>query len=206
MLSWLIQADHSLFFWLNGMVHSKTLMAVAVNLSDLGRYPVLLLTAMVLALDGRAAFRKHVLAMLLIMPVAFAVNTGLKRAIDRDRPQSYYREAVARGEVQIQVGEKVSHRSFPSGHTTMAFFAMGYLVWAKRRHAVWALALALGVAWSRVAVGAHFPLDCVAGGALGLMWSWVAWRVYEKQEHGSWTSRTSQTLACGPSSGSCSGC
>lgn len=206
MLSWLIGVDHSLFFVLNGMAHSKAVMAVAENLSDLGRYSILLLAAVFLALDGRAAFRKHLLAMLLVMPVAFAVNTGLKRGIDRERPQGYYRDVVARGEVSIQVGEKIAHHAFPSGHTTMAFFAMGYLAWARRRHAPWALALALGVAWSRVAVGAHFPLDCVAGGALGLLWSWVAWRIDGKLEHGSWTSRKAPTPACGPSSGSCSAC
>jgi undecaprenyl-diphosphatase len=206
MFSWLIGADHSLFFVLNGMAHSKSLMAVAVNVSDLGRYSVLLLAAVVLALDGRLAFRKHVLAMLLVMPVAFGVNTALKRSIDRERPQGYYREGVARGEVQIQVGERVSHHSFPSGHTTMAFFALGYLAWVKRGQAWWWLLLALGVAWSRVAVGAHFPLDCVAGGALGLLWAWLAWRIYGKLEHGSWTSRKAQTPACGPSSGSCSAC
>jgi undecaprenyl-diphosphatase len=202
MLSGLIEADHILFFAINGMAASEALMAVAETFSDIGRYPVLLLAAIVLALDGRAAFRKHVLALLLIMPVAFAVNTGLKRTVERPRPQKYFQEAVARGEVQIQVGEQVRHNAFPSGHTTMAFFAMGYLAWTKRRYAWWWLLLALGVAWSRVAVGAHFPLDCVAGGALGLSWAWLAWRIYRKWEHGSWTSRQAQIPACGPSSGS----
>jgi membrane-associated phospholipid phosphatase len=206
MLDWLINADHSLFFILNGMAASKALMAVALALSDFGRYPVLLLAGLVLALDGRIAFRRHILALLLIMPVAIAVNTGLKHSVHRERPQAYYHEAVARGEVEIQVGEQVNHKSFPSGHSTMAFFAMGYLAWAKRRQAWWWLLPALGVGWSRVAVGAHFPLDCVAGGALGMVWSWMAWRIYGKLEHGSWTSRKAQPPAHEPSSGSCSGC
>ncbi len=206
MLTWLIHADHSLFFIFNDMAHSKSLMAVAVTFSDLGRYSVLLLAAIVLALDGRAIFRRHVLALLLIMPVAIAVNTGLKHSVHRERPQAYYRDAIARGEVQIQVGERVSHNAFPSGHTTMAFFAMGYLAWAKRRQAWWWLLLALGVGWSRVAVGAHFPLDCVAGGALGLLWSWMAWRIYGKLEHGTWTSREARNLERESSSGPCSAC
>jgi membrane-associated phospholipid phosphatase len=60
-------------------------------------------------------------------------------------------------------------RSFPSGHTAMAFAGAGFL---QRRYG-WAYGLpayAFGtfVAYTRVHTRQHYTSDCVAGGALGI--------------------------------------
>lgn len=200
---WLVKADHSLFFMLNGMASSPALAAAAKALSDLGAYPVILLAGLVLALDGGRPLKRYALAFLMIAPLALAVNAGLKQSIARPRPLAYYQGALSRNEVSILAGERLKKRSFPSGHSTLAFLALGYLAWTKRRHAAWALLLAAAIAWSRVAMGSHFPLDCLAGACLGLFWAWAAWRVCRYLEHASWMNRD-KTGGPGPSSGSCS--
>jgi undecaprenyl-diphosphatase len=42
--------------------------------------------------------------------------------------------------------------------------------------APWTLGLAAAIAYSRVAVGVHFPLDVIAGSALGCLAGWLVHR------------------------------
>lgn len=75
------------------------------------------------------------------------------------------------------IGDVLRHDSFPSGHTVTAFTLAGCWVLAappsrRWRAAAVALPLATAVGLSRVAVGAHWPLDVAAGALLG--WT-VAW-------------------------------
>ena len=58
--------------------------------------------------------------------------------------------------------------SFPSGHTTMAFACATVIAWCVPRLAFPAFVLAGAIAWSRVYVGVHWPLDVLGGAALGL--------------------------------------
>jgi undecaprenyl-diphosphatase len=58
--------------------------------------------------------------------------------------------------------------SFPSGHSATAFACATVIAWASPRLAVPAFVLAALVAWSRVYVGVHWPLDVLGGALLGL--------------------------------------
>jgi membrane-associated phospholipid phosphatase len=67
-------------------------------------------------------------------------------------------------------------RSFPSGHTSQAFF-MATLV-SQHFHAnVWVVlvlyALALTVGITRMYVGAHYPRDVLAGAIFGSVWGFI---------------------------------
>jgi membrane-associated phospholipid phosphatase len=206
MVQWLIEADRASFLFLNRMAAGEPLATLAAGLSDMGSYSILLVTFIFLALEGWPRFRRHLLALLIVMPFAMGVNFGVKQTVHRSRPLGYYEAAVKSGQTVIHYTERLTRKSFPSGHTTMAFLAMGYLFCAQRRHARWAVFLAVGVGWSRVAVGAHFPLDCVAGALLGSFWALLAWRI-----HCYWESRIcnkpeNPIAGPGPSSGCCSGC
>lgn len=63
--------------------------------------------------------------------------------------------------------------SFPSDHATIFFaMALALLMGGARRLAVAVLACALSVAWARVFLGVHYPLD-MAGAALAAIAAWA---------------------------------
>ena len=71
------------------------------------------------------------------------------------------------------VGQPEGGRSFPSGHTSQAFFVatlmVGYFdagIWAVCL--LYAIALLVGI--TRIYVGAHYPRDVLAGAILGSAW------------------------------------
>ncbi len=71
------------------------------------------------------------------------------------------------------VGFRPSGRSFPSGHTSQAFF-MATLMVRYFHPSVWVVflvyATALLVGLTRMYVGAHYPRDVLAGAILGSAW------------------------------------
>ena len=94
--------------------------------------------------------------------VAIGLSLGLRELIGRDRPPLVYPEP------KPLVG--VPHSgAFPSGHATTAFACATVLAWTWPRVAVPAFLLAAAIAWSRVYVGVHWPLDVLGGAALGFL-------------------------------------
>ncbi len=86
-----------------------------------------------------------------------------KHAVNRGRPGSMLEEVRIRGAAAAGLG-------FPSGHSAVSaaivLLVLPYLIWRWR----WALlALPLVVAFARIYVGAHLPLDVVAGLAIGAL-------------------------------------
>ena len=93
--------------------------------------------------------------------LATILSQGLKRICRRARPSSCIGGFTA-------LMENPDAFSFPSGHTAAASavaIALAGQGWLGRFH----LGLALAIAISRVYLGAHYPLDIAAGGALGLI-------------------------------------
>lgn len=92
----------------------------------------------------------------------------VKHAIDAPRPA-----AVLSAQQLHVIGSLLRTRSMPSGHSASAFAwaAVVLLTPNRRRLRRWliapVLALATLVALSRIAVGAHWPLDVLVGSAMG---------------------------------------
>jgi undecaprenyl-diphosphatase len=89
------------------------------------------------------------------------VNNGVKRLVARPRPSLRHVPAIRR------LSAQPATTSFPSGHAASAFaFAVGASSELPAAR-IPLLALASTVAYSRVYVGVHYPLDVVVGAAAG---------------------------------------
>jgi undecaprenyl-diphosphatase len=81
--------------------------------------------------------------------------TLIKLAVPRHRPRVH----------QLVRGPK--DHSFPSGHAATSFAAATLLSWYAPRLRIPLFVLAAGIAFSRVYVGVHWPLDVLGGALLG---------------------------------------
>ncbi|WP_431222996.1 undecaprenyl-diphosphate phosphatase [Serratia sp. L9] len=72
--------------------------------------------------------------------------------------------------------------SFPSDHGTAIFtFALAFLFWHRAWSGVVLMTIAVAIAWSRVFLGVHWPLDMVGGflvGCVGCLFSQLVWNLY----------------------------
>jgi undecaprenyl-diphosphatase len=94
--------------------------------------------------------------------VAQLLSYGLKQAIGRDRPSSVY-------ERPKPLVRAPHDGSFPSGHAATSFACATMLALAFPRYGWGFFLLAAAIAWSRVYVGVHYPLDVLGGAVLGVL-------------------------------------
>ena len=121
--------------------------------------------AAVLLLAGR---RTDALFLLLGIGVACTLNPVFKEIVERSRPDVW------------PSPESVSRYSFPSGHAANTAALVGGLVLIarpERRRLAFALGafVLLVVAFSRLAVGVHYPSDIVAGWLWAGAWTTLLW-------------------------------
>jgi undecaprenyl-diphosphatase len=85
----------------------------------------------------------------------------LRQAIGRERPPLRFPEPHPLVQVPGNPG-------FPSGHAATSFACAATLVWLTPLSPIALYALATLIAFSRVYVGVHYPLDVIGGAGLGL--------------------------------------
>jgi undecaprenyl-diphosphatase len=126
--------------------------------------------ALAFVLSGFSLRRPWLPARVAVTILAAELASGLlKLSIGRDRPP------VATPEPEPLVHLPPTG-SLPSGHATVAFACATALALPVPRLAVPLYVLAALIAFSRVYVGVHFPLDILAGAVLGLAVGLAVWR------------------------------
>jgi undecaprenyl-diphosphatase len=151
---------------------SQTLIQTARVITWAGSGFVLVpLAALYCLLLGRAGLWREAAAVVIALGGAMLISDITKTLTARARPPVEHLQAV-------------TGSSFPSGHATqasafwlslvLALRATRVTSFARRVAGVFAATLVLGVAWSRVYLGVHYPSDVVAGVILGSGWAlWV---------------------------------
>jgi len=180
-MDWLTHVDERAFLALNG-IGRPALDWFFLAVTWLGHGVTLAVVVLgPMALFDRAKLRHHALAMVLAVSLGSLVGEGIKWAADRDRPPLHFAAAVARGEAQVRTpGSVPLDHSLPSGHTQAAFGAATYVSLLYPRWSPAAFAGALLVAFSRVYLGVHFPLDVLTGALLGTLFSLAGFSVRER--------------------------
>ena len=104
--------------------------------------------------------------------LAALISRGFKFWLPLPRPAA----VLDASQITI-IGARLKAQSFPSGHTVTAFsFVVAWLALAGWR-ALPLLALAALAGFSRIAVGAHWPVDVLAGALIGLVGGWLGLRL-----------------------------
>jgi undecaprenyl-diphosphatase len=168
MLSPLFHADAALRAWL-AAPHSSTLDTAMAVASAIGRRGAIWLAIGVLLTVARRIRLQSLWQLIIATAVVWVLNDGLvKPLVARPRP------FVSAPAIVRVVGAPPSGASFPSGHAAAAVVGAFLLAayWPDGRIVCWLLAIL--IMYSRVYVGAHYPLDVVGGALLGWLVAWVA--------------------------------
>jgi undecaprenyl-diphosphatase len=168
MLEFLYHFDALLFMQINGC-HHPMLDALFLIVSQLGNGWVVvpLVGAIAAVVTPRTYLVRALLCAAIAGTLTGMLNTQIKRAADRPRPLLYFNQAGTPAYEVHVAGTPFRRHSFPSGHTATAFAAAAILAFFYRKLFFLAFIPALLVAWSRIGLGVHFPLDTLGGALLG---------------------------------------
>ena len=124
-----------------------------------------------------SAQRQLVIKVAMALAVSMTASWMLGQLFPHDRP------------FVDHIGSNFLHHSaddsFPSDHGTVIFtFALAFLFW----HRVWSgvvlMGIAIAIAWSRVYLGVHWPLDMLGGllvGMIGCLSAQILWKLFGPQ-------------------------
>lgn len=189
----LLTYDERLFILLNTLPHPPLVDQIFLFFSF---YPLVIWVLVGLVVVFVEEKKEPWFVVRLLLALLFAgtlASVIIKPLVGRPRPD------ITHGTQVILVPEKAAaipannDFAFPSGHAAIAF-AGAYILTREETHSrhskkhsqegkrslkLLFLGFAILTAFSRIYLGKHYPLDVVAGGALGWSMGWAAWKIVE---------------------------
>lgn len=160
----IIHLDQQLFLLINHLPHGRILDTAAQFLSGVGTAGIIwFIFGIIVIYKEERKDHWFFLPLVLAGGVSwFLVELLLKPLIARARP-SFEMGSIIVGKQSYDLHDF----SFPSGHATIAF-AMAVVLSFKEPKLKWLwYSLAVLIAFSRIYLGRHYPLDVVCGGLVG---------------------------------------
>jgi membrane-associated phospholipid phosphatase len=156
-------------------------------ISKYGDWPQLMLAAVVGILLAwrfrRPEWTRILVACMIASTLAGMLANTSRLTTGRTRPRDEKKVGVGfHGPIhegKLTIGNSKMN-AFPSGHTATAVGFAGVLLFARPLVGLVALALALLIAWSRLALGAHHISDVTVSIILALAVAWFVWRAAKK--------------------------
>ena len=174
MIEALLHADQRLFLCLNSQLANPVLDSFFRFITEPKYFvwPLALVVVMILW-KGNTRLRAAVLLAVTAVIISDALTQALRELIGRPRP------FIALNDVRLLVGKSRSF-SFPSGHAANMFAAATVLtaIFQRKFVGIILLAVAFLVAWSRIHVGVHYPIDVTAGAIIGAACGLAVFAVY----------------------------
>ena len=179
-----INAQENLFYYLNNNL--SQLPDLQLNITQLGDVLVFLSFVSIFIIYAPKLWESLLASSLISLVISFI----LKNFFDMPRP-------VKRLDLDqiVIVGERHSgYSSLPSGHSITIFVVFTILLFAfmpqkKTFKISWSLLiilLGLFIAFSRVAIGAHYPIDVIVGSIIGFSSSVLGIKLCNKKNWFSW--------------------
>ena len=165
MIQDLIAYDTELFILFNSKLTHPVLDAVMPFITEQEHwYPVLGVLWLSLIIWGGRKGRMAAVALIIAVALADQVSCSLlKPVVGRLRPCN----ALDAEQCRLLVGGSKA-MSFPSAHAANSFAMATVASWKLTTWAPLFVIVAAAVAYSRVYVGVHYPLDVLAGSVLGM--------------------------------------
>lgn len=152
---------HNRIFAFDNILYYISYFATYVNIA-------LLLTILVVSLIKKSKVLRIVFyKMVAVLIIAALMSTTLKSLLHRERPFVTYPDIVKLSQA--------GNSSFPSGHTLEGFavaVAFSILV-PKRKFYIPVFMWASVVAYTRMALGVHYPSDVLSGMIIGSFIGWI---------------------------------
>jgi len=168
------------FFLINGLAKKNRIAdGILVFFSWLGSSYILVPAVVLLTwFRKRKEFWRYLAVFLLTLLAGGIAVHFLKEIFPFPRPLKYFGEGTS---VNI-IGPALRNNSFPSGHSQTVFTGVLFLAWLMPgwRVPLWVTGILSGMA--RCYMGAHFPLDGIAGFAIALIFFIPIRAAFEKKE------------------------
>ena len=168
--------ESKILLWINNSMHSNTILnsfwTFISKISDSGFIWIIFIAVLLLFKDTRK------LGFIVGLSLAFSAISGfiIKNLIARPRPYDTNPEL-------LEFLKSMSYNtpdsySFPSGHTSSAFAVSFALLFVNKKYSYPSLILSILIAFSRLFLCVHYPIDIIGGAMLGIISSYITINIF----------------------------